>query len=163
MPQLTAERLRELLNYDPLIGTFTRRVGIRGHSQGSIAGTPLKQGHIKLQVDGVQFYAHRLAFVWMTGIWPINVVDHIDTDASNNAWLNLRDVTHSVNMQNQRSATSRSRSGLLGVCWNKRRGLWVAQIGINGGSKLIGYFDDKHKAYGAYVQEKRLIHAGCTL
>lgn len=44
--------------------------------------------------------AHRLAFLYMTGSYPTFEVDHFDRNKSNNAFDNLKDVTHKDNMKN---------------------------------------------------------------
>lgn len=38
-------------------------------------------------------------------------------------------------------ATSRSKSGIRGVCWHKEKGKWRASIGFKGESYELGYFD----------------------
>ena len=100
MKELTQARLRKLLHYEPTTGLFTRRVaaGSRGKA-GSVAGA-LSHGYITICVDGKQYRAHRLAYLYMEGAWPPNMIDHRDTCPSNNVWTNLRPATRSENMLN---------------------------------------------------------------
>jgi hypothetical protein len=79
--KLTAARLRERLHYDPKTGVFTRRWSRKGFKAGSVSGGKLSDGHIGVTVDGRQYYAHRLAWLWMTGEWPDPETDHKDGDA----------------------------------------------------------------------------------
>lgn len=163
IPELTAERLRELLDYDPVMGVFTRRIGRRGTSAaGSKVGTMGGNGYLQAVVDGEQHYAHRLAWLHVTGNWPAAQIDHIDGDKSNNAISNLRDVPQSVNQKNRRHAMSTNKSsGLLGVSAN--RGRWQATIRIDGKHRFLGRFDTPEKAHEAYLDAKRKYHAGCTI
>lgn len=45
--------------------------------------------------------AHRLAWLYVHGEWPQREIDHKDNVRHHNWIGNLRDVSHSVNMQNQ--------------------------------------------------------------
>lgn len=170
--QLSAEHLRSLLDYDPLTGDWTWRVdrktgrgaGRLHIAAGSKAGTlSAEKGYRKIGIDGRRYWAHRLAFLWMTGEWPAQHVDHIDGDGGNDAWQNLRDVSRSVNMQNRRHACADSASGILGVSFNKSRSKWVAQLTTGKQNKGLGYFDTAEAASQAYIAAKREHHPGNTL
>lgn len=112
---LTAERLREELDYDPLTGIFTRRISFRMAVIGDVAGTATNGGYLKMSVCGEEYLAHRLAFLWMTNDWPKYHVDHIDHDRSNNRWVNLRDVPLAINNQNTPKTGKGNKLGLAGV------------------------------------------------
>jgi hypothetical protein len=162
---LTAQRLRELLNYDPETGVFTRLVTVGGRldqRSGSIAGNINRRGYARIGVDGKRFFSHRLAFLWVTGEWPIAEVDHVDGTTSNNAWTNLRDVSRTVNLQNQRRPRIDNESGLLGV-HTLKNGKHRAVIKANGMQIYIGQFDKCEEAHAAYIDAKRRMHEGCTL
>ena len=97
---LTQKRLQELLSYEPLTGIFTRRVTTSSRGKaGSVAGH-LSLGYILIYVDGRLYMAHRLAYLYMTGTWPPNMIDHRDTCKHNNVWANLRPATRSENFLN---------------------------------------------------------------
>lgn len=159
---LTADRLRELIDYEPLTGVFKRRVVIWkvGHV-GQTIGHTNNQGRIEVSVDGKVYLAHRLAWLYMTGAWPKNQIDHKDGDPSNNAFDNLRDVTGTENMQNQRKARSNNIVGLLGVRKHYRK--WQASISVNGKAVFLGSFDTAEQAGQAYIEAKRLYHPTCTI
>jgi len=156
---LTAERLRELLDYDPETGVFTRRV--RRTSGGT--GWPDKVGYLYLMVDGKTYAAHRLAWLFMTGEWPTGELDHLDGNKACNAFANLREATRQTNMQNEVRARKSNKSGLMGVHFRKDRGKWVSAIRINGRARRLGQFDSPEEAHAAYVEAKRIHHAGFTL
>lgn len=82
-------------------------------------------------------------------------IDHIDGDGLNNRRSNLRVATSSQNKHNMRAHTD-SRSGFKGVTWT--RGKWLAQIGLNGKNRGIGYFDTPEAAHAAYCAASAKLH-----
>lgn len=140
---LTAQRLRELLSYDPKTGEFTRR--------GARAGTLRPDGRRQLAVDGKIYLEHRLAWLYMTGAFPTYGVDHRDGDPSNNRWKNLREATPAQNNQNLDA-----RHGLRGV--TKFRGKWQAQINVDHKFVYLGLFDSPELAHEAYLAAKAKLH-----
>jgi len=99
----------------------------------------------------------------MTGSWPANAVDHKDGNPQNNRFDNLRDVSTAGNIQNQRRAHDRNKSGLLGVSRLKGGGRWRARICTNGVNTLIGWYDTPEQAHEAYLDAKRKLHTTCTI
>ena len=164
--RLAADRLRELLEYDPEGGQFRWRVGRQGvrANRNGAAGGPDGQGYTRIKVDGTYYGAHRLAWLYMTGDWPAGQIDHSDGDRGSNRWANLRDVSVRVNRQNMRRATSRSKTGLLGVYAPETPGNgFGAAIRDGGKSRRLGTFETPEEAHAAYVTAKREIHEGCTI
>lgn len=145
--------LQEGLKYCPDTGLFTRK--------GRVVGTINRGGYIRLRHNGGHASAHRLAFVAMLGRWPVGDVDHINGIRHDNRWVNLREGTDSLNMQNQRTPHASNKSGYLGVSW--KNGKWKAQIRVNGKVVVVGRFDDPVTAHSAYLEAKRRHHAGCTI
>lgn len=160
---LTAQRLRELLHYDPDTGVFTRAVSQKGRNgrAGCVAGGKTDSGYIRIGIHNRLHMAHRLAWLYVFGAWPAGVVDHIDGDKTNNRIENLRDVSTSVNMQNQRTAQAKNASGFLGVTRHGNR--FEASIKLNGVNHYIGSYATPETAHEAYVSVKREIHDGCTI
>lgn len=160
---LTAARLRELLDYDPANGQLRWRVNRKRAQAGAIAGTARQDGYRYIGIDGSHYSAHRLAWLHIHGSWPRNQIDHMDGDRANNRLANLRDVERDINAQNQRSARSRSSSGVLGCHQPSGSAKWAAQIKVAGKISHLGMFDSLELARQAYVAAKRKLHAGCTL
>jgi len=86
---ITATRLRELLNYDPQTGVFVWVGRGRGLRTGARAGC-LEGKYRRLRVDGVDYYAQRLAWFWVHGTWP-RLIRFQDRNFDNCAIDNLRD------------------------------------------------------------------------
>lgn len=75
--------------------------------------------------------------------------DHKDGNGLNNSKNNLRIVTHSQNIANQRKARDKS-SKFKGVSWFKRDRKWRAAICVNYKTIFLGYFDSEEVAARAY-------------
>lgn len=89
---LTHARLLEVLDYDPVSGLFRWRISNSNRAPvGAIAGSRRK-GHLAIRIDGVRHYAHRLAWLYMTGEWPKGQIDHKSRDGADNRWVNGRDI-----------------------------------------------------------------------
>lgn len=161
---ITAKRLREILSYDPETGLFVYRTQ-RGRSRaGSKAGTVQSDGRININLEGRVYRAHRLAWLYMTGEWPAQEIDHKDTDPGNNKWSNLRNASSTVNKQNiQKAPTGKIYSRLLGAHWCKQGQLWKSSIRINKKSVYLGVFASEQEAHEAYIVAKRTFHEGCLI
>lgn len=162
---ITQDRLKELVTYDPETGLFFRLSLIRG--QGDLTkpiGSEVGNGYLDASIDGKRYYLHRIAFIYMNGeIKEDFDVDHVNHIKSDNRFSNLREVSHSVNLQNRVRSVSGGLSGYLGVTYSKRANAFVAQITINGVNRHIGCFQNPKEAHDAYVSAKRKFHQGCTI
>ena len=87
---LTQARLKELFTYDPLIGTFVRRERRGSARAGEIAGTDNGCGYLQIAVDRRVYVAHRMAWLYVHGIWPPAQIDHINMIRDDNRIANLR-------------------------------------------------------------------------
>ena len=159
---ITAERLRQILAYDPATGVFTwrMRTAIRA-TVGSVAGSINSDGYILISIDDRKHRAHRLAWMWMYGEWPKHQVDHINGIRTDNRIVNLRNVSSIVNSQNERSARRNNKTGLLGVRPSGNR--FQSAIRIDGNKTHLGCFETPELAHAAYVAAKRKFHEGCTI
>lgn len=160
--ELTHDLLKKLLHYDPDTGIFTwkeRGVEMFGHCKrpdaacwtfnnnfkGKTAGCEQNGGgqrglkYITIGVLGKNRKAHRLAFLYMEGKLPKELVDHIDQDGTNNAWSNLRIATYELNVKNSHMRTD-NKSGFNGVNIHKS-GKWIVRCQLNGERIYGGLFD----------------------
>jgi hypothetical protein len=138
--ELTQEYLKSILNYNPETGIFTRRRGGKGGAAGNVAGTVLAQGYIGAVINKRRYPVHRLAFLYMTGAFPMYSTDHINGVRTDNRWCNLRDVPQSENNRNVKLKKV-NKSGVNGVYWDKARNKWSAQIKCNSKTIALGRFD----------------------
>lgn len=153
---LTLARLRERLNYDPSTGLFTRRTAPRNKSEllGKVAGGPVSHGYVTICIDGRHYPGNRLAWLYMTGEWPLHEVDHRNRRRADNRWDNLREATHQQNTFNQ-PLHRNNRSGVRGVAVDAQTGHWRAHITISGKMKCLGRFADKERAITARREAER--------
>lgn len=150
MKELTQARLKELLHYDPDTGEFTwvaqSRPGVR---VGDVCGRTSVYGYREIGVEYRLHFAHRLAWLYMTGAWPTSEIDHENRCRSDNRWSNLRLANRVQNSANQGIRVSNS-TGLHGVVWDKERGKWRAQIRIGGKKTNLGRFSTAEEAAAAH-------------
>lgn len=137
---LTQKHLKEILHYDPETGLFTWLQGLGNRRKGALAGCVCpSKGYWKIGVLGKRYHAHRLAYFYMVGIWPIEV-DHVNHNRIDNRWANLRPASRRTNGKNCSLRTNNS-SGICGVYYDKCRDKWVAEIMVNQKKIHGGRFD----------------------
>ncbi len=147
---LAQERLKQRLHYDPETGIVTWLVK-RGRSHGRTqAGYAGPDGYWRIVVDRKLYLRSRLAWLYMTGEWPREMVDHKNLDQTDDRWGNLREATRSQNNANSH-VRSRSRTGFKGVRLHRDR--FVAQISAGDGqTRYLGIFDTPEEAHAVYAQ-----------
>lgn len=100
-PDISYSRLHELTTYNPETGEFIANKTIGNKEKGAVLGTNSDKGYIRTALDKKIYRNHRLAFLYMTGIMPLDEVDHINGNTSDNRWENLRLATSFQNMANK--------------------------------------------------------------
>jgi hypothetical protein len=83
-------------------------------------------------------------------------VDHINQNGLDNRKANLRPATVAQNAWNADSR--RGLSGYKGVCFDKKKGLWRADIACCGKRKYLGCFRDRREAAKAYDLAAKKYH-----
>lgn len=163
---LTAEYVRRRLTYDRSTGVFrwrerspdTFRDGPKTAAHeaaiwnakhaGKVAGRERPDGYREIRIDGIGYLAHRLAWLYETGEWPEDEIDHRNRSPSINEFENLRPASSAQNKQNS-APRRKSRSGVKGI--DRAHGKWRARIGFRGQSIHLGLFDDLEEASAAYA------------
>lgn len=138
------------ISYDPETGIFVRLVSAGTSKAGSRAGTVGPKGYRRIMVDGQRFEESHLAWLFVNGYWPRELIDHKNGNPSDNRICNLREADYSENAANKKRHVN-GRSGLKGASLHKATGLWQAQIMKNGKKKYLGLFDTPESAHAAYV------------
>jgi hypothetical protein len=147
-------QLKELLRYDPDTGVFTWLKSYNNVVTGKPAKTKGRNGYIDIKIKGIRHYAHRLAWLYMTGKNPNNVIDHIDRDKTNNSFSNLRDVSSKENTNNQVRPQANNKTGVRGVIPYVNG--YSSQISVNGKNIHLGVFRSIKDAEGAYLSAKEI-------
>ncbi len=144
---IDADEVRRVLAYNPDTGVFrwivslNKRIRIDSVAGGQNGTT----GYLMIMIHGERYAGHRLAFLWMTGSFPPEDVDHINGVRDDNRWLNLRPVSRAENQMNC-GIRSNNITGVVGVSWNKYHGKWQSTIKSDRVQIHIGYFDDFDEA-----------------
>ena len=131
---ITQERLKEVLDYGPETGVFVWLQKRGRRAVGQIADSPTSYGYTRIHVDGRTYMAHRLAFLYMTGEFPPEEIDHINGVRSDNRWENLRAVSPMINKRNSRMH-DRNKTGVVGVCRRSQDGCFAVNFIDNHGKR----------------------------
>lgn len=155
-------RLREVLDYNSETGIFLwkQRRGNQinpGDEAGHLIVGNKGKPYRGIVIDRVQYLAHRLAWVYVHGIEPEGLIDHINGDGFDNRICNLRVVTDAQNRQNAR-LNSNNKSGVKGVSFNSSAGKWQAQIRANGVFRYLGRFEKIEDAIDARIAAEIQFH-----
>ena len=142
---LTQVELKDTLEYNQEAGTFSRIKNAR-----TIVGTIKPDGYRQVNVCGNLYLEHRLAWLYMTGEWPLAEIDHINGDRADNRFENLREATR---LQNAtiRKKPSTNTSGFLGVSIS--RGKYLSQISHNNHIHYLGRYDTPEEAHDVYMKK----------
>lgn len=124
MQKITHLELLSLVHFDPDTGVFTRK------RDGYVIGKPDRKGYLLGYIKHWHFRLHRIAWFYMTGIWPSKEIDHINGITSDNRWENLRECDHSQNNHNQGMRRTNT-SGVKGVYWSRKQNKWRGQVCLN--------------------------------
>lgn len=156
---LTAERLRSLLDYNPETGLFTWRVRRSARANaGTIAGYQAPSGYVLISVDGFMHAAHRLAWLHFYGTWPTKQIDHHDEIKHNNRIRNLRDLTRAENAQNITAARINNACGERGIYIDHRRNTFIVQITVDYKRVFLKSYGTMAEAKAAYEKAKIDFH-----
>jgi hypothetical protein len=153
---ISRDELLRIVSYDPETGAFTWLTN--GRRAGGVSDRKGKTAYERVRILGRLYYAHRLAWFYMTGEWPLEI-DHIDRDGTNNRWSNIRSADRSINNRNK-GVRSDCLSGRRGIYWWPSRGKYQARTFTDAGRRTIGYFDnieDAAKAIALVEQPSRQV------
>jgi hypothetical protein len=152
----SADNLRERLDYNPETGELLWKSRIPRMKQrvGAPAGSRNTR-HMRVNINGCTYLAHRIIWKWMTGEEPSSDIDHADRDCRNNQWTNLRQATKTQAVWNRKLPR---RVDLPCGVMTAPRGKWRARIMINNVRKHLGTFATVAEAAAAYEAAARQLH-----
>lgn len=152
---LTPEKLKEFLHYDKDTGVFTWKKDVCNRAKmGNVAGCVGVKGYVLISIDYKRYTAHRLAWLYHYNEAPPKFIDHINGKKEDNRICNLRPATQSQNAANC-PKRSHNKTGYKGVCYDKRRKKFLAQLQCKGKMIFLGYFDDPKEAHQSYKEGMR--------
>lgn len=153
---ITQSRAHELLRYEPETGLFFWKIKpstkIRA---GALAGHTRVKGkkYVAIVVENQLYLAHRLAWLYVHGRFPSNLIDHINGIRDDNRIANLREVTYQENSHNS-GRQLRAQCPFRGL--KKRGNSWQAAIRVNKKSIYLGSFKTAEEASDAYLAARAI-------
>jgi hypothetical protein len=165
MSELTQTELQKLLSYDAQTGDLIwrhrpREMFCEGYNggetswktwnsryAGKLASNVGSGGYVRVNIMGKRYFAHRLIWMMVHGEWP-EEIDHINGNRTDNRLCNLRAVNRQENLRNVARRSDNS-SGVTGVSYSKRDGVFIAYINVSGVMKVLGRFETLEKAAAA--------------
>lgn len=162
--ELTQAYLKDCLDYDPETGIFTWKERPREHfkDRGYWQWWNSRHAHTRAGSVGAGGYRvvflrghlrpeHRVAWCFMTGVFPAGLLDHKNRDRADNRFANLREATPSQNATNARTPRHNT-SGFRGVSRDGKSGRWRAEIKHRDIRRYLGSFSTLEEAAIAYDQ-----------
>ena len=139
---MTQEELKKLVSYDPVTGVMTLLSCYHKSKEGKKLGCKDKQsGYCRISLNGISHYAHRLAWLYVYGENPKQIIDHINGDKLDNKISNLRLANKSENAVNSKLKINNS-TRVKNVSFIKAREMYTVTLHTNGKYKFIGSFKD---------------------
>ncbi len=129
-----ADFVRHLLHYDPLTGVWTwmNPLPRSKMKRGDIAGRLTNQGRRQIRISSGFYYSSRLAWLYMTGKWPEDQIDHKNRIKDDDRWDNLREATQSQNSFNRSWCEVNGDLRGIAECGH--------QFSVNIGGKYLGLY-----------------------
>jgi hypothetical protein len=153
---MTQKELKEVLDYNPETGIFRWKIRARPQNPvGSVAGSKRKNDYLQIRIKGKNFLAQRLAWLFMTGCWPVAELDHVNRDRTDNRWVNLREATRVQNAIN--SKDKKNSTGYPGVQVTKE-GRFSARVRVGNKRTHLGVYATVEEAAAVVMALRRDLH-----
>lgn len=154
--KVTHTELLTLLNYCPLTGELRWRVNMNSRARAGDIVSCSSLGYKVVKIYKIMYRVHVLAWLYMTGEWPLQDLDHIDRDRGNNKWANLRLASSSQNHWNASDKSRGNATGFRGVKEEGKR--FSARVNKHGKTYHLGPFDTAEEAHIAYKKKCLELH-----
>lgn len=155
---VTHEEVIHLLDYDSATGFFIWKnpSKYQPKQKGCVAGRIDSGGYRQIAIDNHRYNAGRLAWFYVNGVWPSNLVDHINGNRDDNRIENLRECGLAGNAKNRKRRRD-NRTGFKGVSTDYKD-RFRATIQSDGVQIHLGMFDTAEEAHAAYVAASKKYH-----
>lgn len=159
----TLEYLRGRILVDLERGVVTWIDATKHHENlnGCEAGSPrggIRNGksywHIK--INGLAIKRSHIVFLFATGSWPRQQIDHINGNSLDDRLCNLREVTVTQNAWNHKKRAKKENTP-MGVR-RMASGRFQARIACNKKQIVIGAFDTEKEAHDAYITKRKELY-----
>jgi len=101
--------------------------------KGAKAGFMNANGYYGIRIDKVLWYTHQLVWIMFNNnLTPGKQIDHIDRNKTDNRIENLREVSSSINLQNQIAPRVDNQLGERNIHWSDYHQAFKVQIIVNG-------------------------------
>ena len=158
---MTPKEAFELFDYCPSTGKLVWKVNqgraVKCQAAGTATGT-----HIAVTYKRTSYPVTTLIWLLVYGRKPLEgmVIDHKNQNPKDNRIDNLREITHSQNLQN-RGAQVNNALGIKGVCYHKASGKYLAYISVDKVRIHLGLHLTPSAASAAYTAAAEKYHT-CT-
>jgi len=152
-PYIPVSTLRDLFIYIPTTGDIFRCDDERFDWE-------TVNGYYCIYAEGRRYFAHRIAWALHYGSWPVQYVDHINRDRTDNRIANLRDVSCKINQQNTLRPLGKQYP--RGV-YKTYHGDYAANIYVDGvrvDLQPLCRFNTPEEAFAFYELAKQAVHPG---
>ena len=153
---ITAEEIRELMDYDPETGICRWKVRRGSSNIGGEVGHITSEGYRATKINRKFYKVHNLIWLYVYGKFPDGVIDHKNRIRDDNTLENLRDVTRAAN--NQNAKPKKNKTGFFGVALKGEK--FTAAIRILKKTIYLGIFNTPEEAHAAYIEAKLKYHEG---
>ena len=149
-PLPSQEEIQKIFEYSVITGRlYPKEIRTGARTTRNFSGSQRSNGYWTVGIDGKKYEQNRIIWRLITGEDPgQDRIDHIDHDPDNNAWHNLRRITHGQNTTY--SACHRdSKTQVKGVR-HLPGGTYQARLYHRGKTFNLGCFSTKEEAGEAY-------------
>jgi HNH endonuclease len=155
---ITQARLKKLLRYNPKTGKFFWRViASPDICIGDRAGW-LDNNYWRIKLNGKNYRAHRLAWLYVYGQFPDGNLDHKNRNPSDNRISNLRSASRGQNRANALSSNGTGFKGVSKVKGMSHGNMWQADLQKDGKRTYLGVFSTPEAAHAAYCAAAKRLH-----
>lgn len=143
--------LHSLFDYEPASGKLVRIKSSRVDMVGAVAH------HRQVEIFGKRYMTTHVIWAIVHGVWPKELIDHIDGDQTNNRLANLREATAAQNQWNKLHK-GKLPTGVVFKSDAKRAKPWAVRFRWHGTKFHFGSYATKEEAIEVANRERAKLH-----